>query len=95
MLVRLRKFHGQYEAVHTQNTVENYVDKISLEATVSFRKRAQHALASATHLELCNCAPVKIPLKILAADYPQTYPRAPVLRSTTRRKPPAIWVLIP
>lgn len=47
MLVRVGKFQGQYDAVHTQNAVENYVDKISLEVTASFRKRAPHALASA------------------------------------------------
>lgn len=95
MLVRLRKFQALYEAVHTQNAVENYVDKINLEATARFRKRAQHARAFGTDPELCNRASVKMPLQFVEANYPQTYPRALVLRSTTTRKPPASRALIP
>lgn len=74
--------------------MENYVDKISPEATASFRKPTQHALAFGTDPELCNRAPVKMPLKFVEANYPQTYPRAPALRSATTRKPLAIWALI-
>jgi len=59
----------------TRKSVENFVDKIA-QHLGRLRTAGATILAFKTDLELHQSAPVKMPHKIVEADYPQSYPCA-------------------
>lgn len=54
MLTKLRKLGFQTNLITTQKTVENYVDKIVVTATMNSRKPTMTTLASEYSEELCR-----------------------------------------
>lgn len=74
MLTKLRKLGFQTNLITTQKTVENYVDKIVVTATMNSRKPTMTTLASEYSEELCRRILLLTPQKNVETDYSQTYP---------------------